>query len=309
MTIDATGSVIKRFSNSEPPIFLYQCMYVDNNGSIPIFQMVSADHKSMQIAYFLRKIISKGNEAPRMVVCDFGWAILIAVAEIFAKCIDLRHYLKKCFNVLHGINDTMPSCFIRLDVSHFICMISRWTCLKQKDKLLVRKFYLRCLSQAYKMTSLEELHTFFEAILVVALSEYVGSNENEEELPSESRLKYLNAIIKTFSAPEISDKLDTDSDEVNNLNLEEDDDQNISRWFQWSANIYDNAIRLAMKCTEGTAINACYNPDFAKIMKTRLIPYVVLWSGVMRLHFKIGEEDATSSSVEAAFADLEKSRI
>lgn len=60
-------------------------MYIDNDGSIPVFQMVSADHKSMHIAYFLRKIIAKGNEAPRMVVCDFGWAILIAVAEIFAN--------------------------------------------------------------------------------------------------------------------------------------------------------------------------------------------------------------------------------
>lgn len=39
-------------------------------------------------------------------------------------------------------------------------------------------------------------------------------------------------------------------------------------------------------------------------MKTRLIPYVVFRSGVMQLHFQIGEEIATSSSVEAAFADL-----
>lgn len=164
MTIDATGGVIKRYSNCEPPIFLYQCMYVDNDESIPVFQMVSADHKSMHIAYFLRKIIAKGNKAPRMVVCNFGWAILIAIAEIFAKCIDLRHYLKKCFNILHGI-DTIP-CFIRLDVSHFISMISRWNCLKQRDKLLVRKFYLRSLSQAYKMTSLKELHTFLKQFLL-----------------------------------------------------------------------------------------------------------------------------------------------
>lgn len=263
------AEVIKRYSNCEPPIFLYQCMYVDNDGSIPVFQMVSADHKSMHIAYFLRKIIAKGNEAPRMVVCDFGWAILIAIAEIFAKCIDLRHYLKKCFNILHGIDDTILSCFIRLDISHFISMISRWNCLKQRDKLLVRKFYLRSLSQAYKMTSLEELHTFFEAILVVALSKYIGSNENGEELPSKLRLRYLNALIKTIPAPEISDEINenTDRDELETDKLEED--QNTSDWFQWSANIYDNALRLAMNCTEGTAINACYNPDFAKIMKTR----------------------------------------
>lgn len=118
------------------------------------------------------------------------------------------------------------------------------------------------------------------------------------------RLQYLNNIIKTVSAPEIDEINEiTDRDEIEKL--EDDDDQtNASDWFQWSSNIYDNAIQLAMNCTEGTAINACYNPDFAKIMKTRLIPYVVLWSGVMRSHFQIGEEIATSSSVESTFADL-----
>lgn len=94
-------------------------------GSIPVFQMVSADHKAMQIAYFLQKIISVGNQPPRMVICDFSWAILIAVSQVFTKCIDLRHYLKKCFNILNGFNDILLSCYIRLDVSHFVSMISR----------------------------------------------------------------------------------------------------------------------------------------------------------------------------------------
>lgn len=304
MTIDATGGVIKRSSKYDPPIFLYQCIFADNNGSFPVFQMVSADHKSMHIAYFLRKIISKGNQAPHTIVCDFGWAILIAIAEIFAKCIDLRDYLKKCYNILHGYNDSIPSCFIRLDVSHFICMISRWNCLKHKDKLLIRKFYIRCISQAYKMTSLEELSTLFDAILVVALSEYVDINENGKELSSESRLQYLNTIIKSVTIPELTSEMDEDLFDNDTNNSEEADDKDIFDWFQWSANIYDNAKQLAINCTEGTIINACFNPEFASMMKTRLIPYIVLWSGVMRSHFNMGEEIATSSSVEVAFADL-----
>jgi len=89
MTIDATGGVINRSSKDEPSIFFYQCVFVDTNGSVPVFQIISADHKSMHTAYFLRKIISKNNQAPRTVVCDFGWAILIAVANIFAKFSDL----------------------------------------------------------------------------------------------------------------------------------------------------------------------------------------------------------------------------
>jgi len=70
------------------------------------------------------------------------------------------------------------------------------------------------------MTSLEELSTLFEAIIVVVLSKYVGVNENGEELPSESRLQYLNTIIKSAVMPELSSEIeenlfsnDTDSSE------------------------------------------------------------------------------------------------
>lgn len=304
MTIDATGGVIRRNSKCEPPMFLYQCMFVNDDGSIPVFQMVSADHKAMHIAYFLQKIISVGNEPPRMVICDFSWAILIAISQVFAKSIDLRNYLKKCYNILNNFNDTLPYCFIRLDVSHFVSMISRWNCLKQKEKLLVRKFYLRCLCQAYKMTSLEELCTFFEAILVVALSEYIGFNQNGKELPSESRLRYLNNIIKCELVSEVSGKTNENFD-YKEINIEEETDyQDASDWIQWSANIYDNAQHIADNCVEGTAINACYNPNFANKTKTRLMPYLALWSGVMQPHFRIGAETATSTSVESEFAEL-----
>jgi len=55
MTIDATGGIIKRSSKDELPIFLYHCVFVDTNGSVSVFQMISANHKSMHIAYFLKE--------------------------------------------------------------------------------------------------------------------------------------------------------------------------------------------------------------------------------------------------------------
>lgn len=153
------------------------------------------------------------------------------------------------------------------------------------------------------MTSFEELASFFEPILVLALSQYVGSNENEEELPSESYLRYLNNIIKCVPAPEVSKERDENLD-CNETDCPEEVDSNTFDWFQWSANIYDNAQRIAVNCTEGIVINACYNPDFAAVMKTRLMPYVALWSCVMQPHFQIGKEIATSTSIEAKFAEL-----
>ena len=116
-----------------------------------------------------------GNLPPRMVVSDFSWAILIAVAQVFSRCIDLKHYLNTCFNMLNGPDNILsPYCYIRLDVSHFVKMISRWKCFKQ-DKSPVKKFYLRALCQAYKMRSLEELQIFFEAILTIALRGHAQS--------------------------------------------------------------------------------------------------------------------------------------
>lgn len=141
----------------------------------------------------------------------------------------------------------------------------------------------------------------------MALSQYVGSNEKGEELMSELHLQYLNTIIKCVPAPEASNEKEENLEEIENCNethCPEEVDQDTSDWFQWSANIYDNAQRVAVNCIEGTSINACYNPEFAAIIKTRLMPYVALWSAVMQPHFQLGGEIATSTSVEAEFAEL-----
>jgi hypothetical protein len=52
LTIDATGGVIKRESSQDSPVFLYQCVLVSKDGSVPIFQMVSADHRALNISFF-----------------------------------------------------------------------------------------------------------------------------------------------------------------------------------------------------------------------------------------------------------------
>lgn len=98
LTLDATGGIIKRETSQDSPIFLYQCVFVNKDGSIPVFQMISSDHRAITIAFFLRNIIAKGIPIPYMIISDFGWAILIAVSNVFAKCNDLKDYLQKCYS-------------------------------------------------------------------------------------------------------------------------------------------------------------------------------------------------------------------
>lgn len=85
LTIDTTGSIATRTTKSDPYIlvFLYQCsMLVTNKGSVPVFQMVSADQRSFIIAHFLRFILTRNVPRPSIVVCDFGRALVNAVAGI-----------------------------------------------------------------------------------------------------------------------------------------------------------------------------------------------------------------------------------
>lgn len=95
--------------------------------------MVSAKQDASMISYFLSEIVRDGAPIPPIVVTDFGKAILIATARIFAKCIDLNDYMQICYNIINNEHfGNMPQCYLRLDVSHFIRMISKWECLRGK---------------------------------------------------------------------------------------------------------------------------------------------------------------------------------
>jgi len=95
--------------------------------------MVSSKQDASLITYFLFKIIRSGARVPRIATSDFGRAILVALARVFANYADLKHYLQICFQIcfiganlsLNSCNTKMPACFLRLDVSHLIAMIAK----------------------------------------------------------------------------------------------------------------------------------------------------------------------------------------
>ena len=180
LAIDATGSIVKREKAHDPHVFLYQCVLTISEGSMPTFQMVTADHRALNIAHFLRFILAANAPTPPIVVTDFGWALLIAVAEIFGRCASLTDYLQKCYIAVSGKTITLPSTYIRLDVSNLIAMVSRWGYLRGKEKIFVRRLYLRCVAQIYQISTTTELSYFVEAVLSVALSEFIGHSQSND---------------------------------------------------------------------------------------------------------------------------------
>lgn len=311
LALDATGGIVKREKSHQPHVFLYQCVLITNQGSVSTFQMVSADHRALNIANLLRFILAANLPVPPIVVTDFGWALLIAVAEIFGRCSSLGDYLKKCYDAVLRKSVTLPSTYIRLDVSHVIAMVSRWNCLQRKEKILVRRLYLRCVAQMYKISNIDELSYFVKSVLSVALSQFIGHTPSNDILPSEERIRYLNDKIKgvPINMEEVDDDDADEFFEKRNIENEEYSDRNEgfnSDWKTWSDDQYDAAREIANNSSIGDTINACYNEDFAKRLKRYLLSYVALWTGVMLPIFGKGSTIATSAAVESEFCDIKK---
>lgn len=305
LTIDATGGIAKRLNNHDPHVFLYQCMVVSKEGSVPVFQMVSADQRSFIIGHFLKFILTKGVPRPSTVVCDFGRALVNAVAQEFGKCNDLQEYLQKCYDcVARGFSE-VPATYMRLDVSHFVAMVARWKCLKM-TVIAARRFYIRCICQIYQMDDFETVTSAIESLLAVALSEYIGFTTEGEAVPSEMRVQALTNTIKGVTFDEIKNYTEkTDDIEVSEDN-DAEDDRIDTGWNAWAHSRYSNAETIGKVSKYGSVINACFNPDFAQRVKKDLLPFLPLWTNIMRRHFGRGQKIATSSSVESEFADLKR---
>jgi len=295
LTIDATGSIAKQLKKNDPHIFLYQCMLVTTEGSVPVFQMVSGDQRSFAIANFLRLILVKGAPRPPMVVCDCSRALLNAIADVFGKSNDLLDYLNKCYDTVVRGSPSIPMTFIRLDVSHFVKMVSRWKCLNAMITA-ARRFYIRCMSQAYQMNDFTALSDFLESLLIVAMSEFIGDTN---DVPAETRMRSLTKTIQGICIPE-----STADTEEKNKDDDLDSNEIDADWDMWANTLYENAQRIASQSNEGTTINACFNPEFAQRLRKQLFPILPLWTGVMRPYFAKSPIIATSASVESEFADL-----
>lgn len=254
----------------------------------------------------MRLILATNAPIPPIVVTDFGWSLLIAVAEIFGKCSSFNDYLQKCYNAIVNKSTSLPATFMRLDICHLSTMITRWPSLKGRDKCLVR-FYKRCIRKASQISNLEELSYFIESILVVSLSKCIGSNVNNELLLSVERLRFLNDKIRGVQLKNDDDEINAETEGEKEFDTGENPEENEVvkvGWKLWSNQLNNLALDIVNQSTDGDMINACYNVDVAKKLRRYLLPFVPLWTSIMVPIFRRGSITATSAAVESEFSDL-----
>lgn len=305
--IDATGSLVKKLTlpNGElsPHIYLYQAVTNTVEYKMPVFQMLSAVQNINAIEQWLNEFLRIGSirkagfPIPSSVVCDFDMALLNAIAKAFGQYSNLRTYLDACFTLIlkeHSIEK--PKCFIRLDICHYMHMVSRWKCLSQLNPI-VKKFYIRAMALLTKQTDYFRFVELAKCILTLSLSEEIGHDNTENNSPGESaRIVIVNNIKGMV------DMLQNDENDKNEQELENEEtyneikDCNIGTW---AKNLLEECRKaLTENLTEYDMANPYYCPQLSQKLKN-LLSYFPLYSGIMIPIFGYGQINASSSAVES----------
>jgi len=122
--VDATGSILR----GGPSIYLYSiCVQINIRGvkCLPLFEFLSKKHDNEFISMQINKWIQtfgKNFVWPHVIVTDFSWALLHAVATAFLKS-SIRIVLVDQWVALYS--DLEINCIIRLCSNHLIHAISR----------------------------------------------------------------------------------------------------------------------------------------------------------------------------------------
>lgn len=145
-------------------------------------------------------------------------ALLNAIAKAFGQYSNLKHYLTTCFTlILKRDIVEKPKCFIRLNICHYIHMVSRWKFFSKLNPA-VKKFYIRAMALLTKQTNFDRFVELVRCILIISLSEEIGKDNDGNNSPAAR-------IIITHHIKGIKDVLLENKDE-NDKNKDDKDVEN-----------------------------------------------------------------------------------
>ncbi|KAF0705554.1 Uncharacterized protein FWK35_00033534, partial [Aphis craccivora] len=136
MSVDVTGSLvlpILRIINKIQlaHIFLYQMVVEIEGKTVPICQQLSEKQDMLSIHYWMSCWTNMGNKSPNECISDYSKALIGAITRSFCNRKSLKDYVKVCFDYLIGIENNLPECFVRIDITHMVhILFCRWKCLK-----------------------------------------------------------------------------------------------------------------------------------------------------------------------------------
>lgn len=307
VSIDATGGVVVS-SNLlaglglnhiySPHIFLYLIVAKTIHGvSVVVGQFLSADQHSVLISYILQCWRNKFN-APNEVVIDDSPGLLKSCVISFSSCVDPKQYLEKCFLVLNGQLNELPSSFIRLDVSHFVKTVKKiFKNSKEFQKVdpRVPELYLNCIGFIIQCVSFDDVKKIIKHMLILSQHAFEGTLNNGISLPTESSKSALKRLVRKHDLSFVAE-IEADASE-NEYNF--DECEPTTSWFDSIVSEIkadENTINLDVSCTD----NFFHIPALKDILR-KLCCRLPMWSAVMTPYFKSPNITSSSSNVESNF--------
>lgn len=304
VAVDGTGSLCKKilFDNGRTSghIFLYAMVINFDHFTLSVHQLLTDDQSTTLLEYWIKNWIRMGAPKPDQVACDHSRALINALSLAFNEQ-NIKVYIETLF--LNAIGDSSAkirppiATFIRLDVAHFIKMITNWQSVKSIENNAIRKFYIFCIALLIDAQNINEFEMILKNIFIVCNNEYQDTVLRNGKSVLEIR-KELELLISDRKYNVNNDEKSTTSEETEKVI---DDRVNYPEHSSIIQKWIDNIILSTKKIDEeGVDPNGFSNKRFMNDFVKLIAPTFPLWSAACLP----GEvEHATTSYVESYFND------
>lgn len=257
--IDASGVRIPKIRRPDGTlsqhIFLYHAVINCDAGQFSVAQFLSETHTSTYVRLWLMEWCRIGAPHPKEVVTDYSRALLTAAIKEFTGHANIEQYSDAC-------RDTVPACYIRIDVAHFI---KNYSIALKKYSGPVRSFYLAAIGQLVLCRTIEHAKLIFKALLVVSQCDTEGNIKGTETATEcSTQQRYLERLI-TGKQPLFEQKDSSDQNDETVPELEAEESPRLNWWHNWAEDINAEAVPEGVP-EEGSRANAYYAPQIASCL-------------------------------------------
>lgn len=298
---------MKKFDINSKKVFLYSIILhvKSDEGSgilLPIAEALLCRHYENDFKRFLLDLktfcLIKGINWPicKRVVLDWSWMLINACIKVFNNDIStLSSYLSKCYSILNK-KTPLNIVIIQLCCCHMTKTIKKDVKIYAKNDHQLNMF-TSFLLRAINISKIQDIWVWFRNLCIILLS----ASDNIIVKDAIKHIMKLNA-------------LESDTENTGNIKAEASGPKQAyylkSPFYIKCNQIYLSVKKNAEKSKENNSpINNLENEKFLRLILTKYMPYVPLWTNIMGKLINDGHSRVSNSPVEGYFSILKNNLL
>lgn len=273
--------------------------------ALPIYQMLSQDHTTIQINMMIQKCRKRCNDfMPDEIIMDDSAALLLSAVNCFTEFISVHKYMDYCYDIMRNKDASKATAYIRLDRSHVVKSIKQRVAIKKGVNKTAVTFYQRILGFLIQETDIEICEQIIRKMFVVMKNMYIHSTDIRETINELERLAAQHKIDKDVCS---SNEYLPNDNAVDEVDLNRNEPKN--KFLAWTLEIVSD-IANEVKNRTSEEMHAV-NPYFADGLEKDVIHFVSrlpLCGNIMNIPMGSTNTVPSSSSTETDF-DLIKNDL